>query len=185
MHMFINLSENEMLTLWKRQMHIDVLRRECSIERDDGINLDDMLLTHLRQWYANLLLTAPLHWVPVEDLRAYVQLSATADGVVTAFLPERCVRPVEWQLTGWQRSVTTFYDPDTTAARAQQSHWLRGCLSNPVAVKYDNRLMLYGIMAGTSPTLLQARCVALPDEGRYICHQDALSTLPKWEEALV
>lgn len=180
MTQFVNFSENEMLAMWKRLMHIDVVRRECVVERDDGIDLDDMLRTRLRQWYAHLLLTAPIHWVPVEDLRAEVSLAADADGVVTAQLPQRCVRPVEWQMGGWQHSVTMFNDPASPQARAQQSHWLRGGNAQPVIVQYDNRLLLYGIVPGASPVLLQARCVAIPDDGRYICHQDALETLPKW-----
>ena len=184
MNQFIDYSENQMLAMWKRQMHIDVVRRECTVERDDGIDLDDMLLVRLRHWYAHLLLTAPLEWVPVEDLRAEVIVTATADGIVTAQLPERCVRPVEWQLAGWQHSVTMFVDPASTLARAQHSHWLRGGIAQPVIVKYDDRLVLYGIIPGASPVLMQARCVAIPEDGRYICHQDALATLPKWDESL-
>ena len=180
----INLSENEMLTMWKRVMHIDVLRRECSVERDDGIDLDDLLLTRLRQWYAHLLLTAPLDWVPVEDLRAEVSVTADDMGVVTALLPARCVRLVEWEMAGWSHAVTSFVEPDSLQALAQHSLWTRGGVRRPVAVRHDDRLMLYSIAPGASPVIIQARCVAVPGGDRYVCHRDALATLPKWDESL-
>lgn len=180
----INLSENEMLALWKRVMHIDVMRRECNVERDDGIMLDDMLLTHLRQWYAHLLASAPLTWVPIEDLRAEIQISSTDDGIVTAMIPERCVRPVEWQLAVWKHSVTEFHPHSSATARAQWTPWLRAGNENPIIIKHDNRLTMYSTPAGITPVLLMARCVVTPAANHYVCHQEALSTLPKWNESL-
>ncbi|MBO7609087.1 MAG: hypothetical protein J6S96_02645 [Muribaculaceae bacterium] len=184
MPQLINLSENEMLALWKRQMHIDVVRRECSVERDDGVDLDDLLLTRLRQWYAHLLASAPLQWLPVEDLRTEVLLSVSADGVVTAMKPERCVRPVEWRLAGWAHSVTDFCQPGSPRALAQQRLWTRSGCADPVIVCYDNRLVMYSLPEGAQPVLMMARCVAVPENNRYIFHHDALSTLPRWDEAI-
>ncbi|MBO4870726.1 MAG: hypothetical protein J5565_01930 [Muribaculaceae bacterium] len=176
----LNLTETEMLALWKRVMHIEPVRRECAVERDDGINLDDFLLIHLRQWYAHLLLTAPIEWLPVEDLKTDVPLSSTDTGVATAMLPTRCVRPVEWRLAGWPHSVTRFLAPDDPAALAQRSEWIRSGVNNPAIIAHDDRLTLYGITPGTAPVLLTARCVATPEDGRYILHHDALSALPRW-----
>ena len=185
MEQMINLTESEMLAMWKRLMHIDVVRRECVIERDDGIMLDDVLIHHIRQWYAHLLLTAPLHWLPIDDVGAQVQLSVDDDGVVTAVLPESFVRPVEWKLAGWKHSVTVFVEPDSQEALRQCSPWLRGGCANPVIVKYDDRLMLYSVEPGTSPVLVIARCVAVPSDNRYMFHHDALETLPKWNESIL
>ena len=36
--------------------------------RDDGIDLDAWLALRLEQWYAQLLMTAPVEWLPVEDV---------------------------------------------------------------------------------------------------------------------
>lgn len=180
METFIDLGEQEMLALWKQVMRVTPVRRECVVERDDGIDLDAYLLVRLRQWYAHLLVTAPLEWVPVEDLKAEVPLAADERGVVTATLPERCVRPVEWMLAGWTRSVTAFPAADAPEAAAQRSEWTQGGPCRPAIVRHDDRLMLYGVAPGTQPQLVLARCVAVPAAGRYRFHADALATLPQW-----
>ena len=177
----LTMSEDDMLTLWRRVMHLDPVRRECTVERDDGIDLDALLRIHLRQWYAQLLRTAPVAWLPIEDLKAEVTTTIDAQGVVTAVLPERCVRPVEWQLAGWAHSVTAFAAPNDADDRRQRSTWTRSGTQHPVAVLHDNRLMLYSLPAGTTPVLTMARCVAAPSRGYYALHHDALATLPRWE----
>ena len=178
---FLNLSEQEMLALWRRVMHLDITRRECSVERDDGIDVDGLLLIHLRQWYAHLLQSAPLEWLPVDDVKTQVVLEASPEGVVTAVLPAQAVRPVEWQLAGWDHSVTEFEDHTSGIARRQRNRWTRGGPSSPVAVKAWNKLWLYSLPPGVSPVLLTARCVVKPDDGRYIFHQAALNTLERWQ----
>lgn len=177
----LNLSEEEMVSLWRRVMHLDPVRRECTVERDDGIDVDGLLRLHLRQWYAQLLRTAPLAWLPVEDLRTQVTLTASTDGVVTATLPVRCVRPVEWQLAGWQNSVTEFATPDSPMARRQHSPWTRSGTERPAAVLHGHRLLLYSLPPGVTPVLALARCVAAPSNGHYALRHDALGTLPRWE----
>ena len=175
------MTENELLAIWRRVLHLDPVRRECTVERDDGIDVDGLLRIHLRAWYAHLLRTAPLDWLPVEDLRAEVALSVDAEGVVTALLPERCVRPVEWLLAGWAHGVTAFEPPESAVARRQLNAWTRGGVCQPVAVAHDDRLMLYSLPAGVQPVLMMARCVAAPDDGRYALRHDALATLPKMD----
>lgn len=66
----INLSEDEMLDLWKTRIGLMQARRDCTIEREDGIDLDGELLVEIQQWYATLLATAPVEWLPTEDLAA-------------------------------------------------------------------------------------------------------------------
>lgn len=178
--LMLNLSEQEMLALWRNVMCLDPVRRECSVERDDGIDLDGKLTTHLRQWYAKLLLTAPLELVPVEDEKADVVLEAEADGVVVATLPSQAVRPVEWELAGWQCAVTDFLSPDDERARRQLSAWTRSGPSNPAAVMHNRQIRLYSTMPGTMPVLTAAWCVVKPDDNRYIFHRAALETLPRW-----
>ena len=177
----LNLSEDEMVALWRRVMHLDPVRRECTVERDDGIDVDGLLRIHLRQWYAALLRTAQLAWLPIEDLRTQVTVTASADGVVTATLPARCVRPVEWQLAGWSHSVTEFAAPDSSVARRQLSPWTRSGTERPAAVLHDQRVLLYSLPAGVTPVLTLARCVAAPAAGHYALRHDALCTLPRWE----
>ncbi len=56
---FMELSESEMLDLWKTMMQLQPAHYGCAIERTDGIDIDELLLIHIRKWYASLLLSAP------------------------------------------------------------------------------------------------------------------------------
>lgn len=180
--LLMSCSPSEMLDLWKTVMRLTPVRRECTIERDDGIDLDALLTLHIRQWYAHLLATAPPLWLPVDDLKDHITLTARAGGVVEAALPPRCVRPVEWRLSNWSHSVSHFLDPASPQAQAQYSEWTRGGSQQPAIVDHGRHLTLYSGLAGTTPQLEMARCVTRPEQGAYVFHQAALSTIPAWEQ---
>ena len=175
----MNLSEQEMLALYKTMTHLTTVRRDCIVERDDGIDLDAWLTLRLQQWYAQLLLTAPVEWLPVEDVKNDVQLTMDASGVVTATIPSRCVRPVEWRLDRWHCSVTTFLRPDDPQARLQLNPWTRGGACRPKAIDHGDRLLLYSGKSDSVPQLTVARCVVRPADGHFCFHATALSTLPQ------
>ena len=46
----MDLSADEMLELYKTMTHLAPVRRECTIERDDGIDLDAWLTLRLPRW---------------------------------------------------------------------------------------------------------------------------------------
>ena len=177
----MDLSADEMLELYKTMTHLAPVRRECTIERDDGIDLDAWLTLRLQQWYAQLLLTAPVEWLPVEDVKSDVLLQADACGVVTAQLPPQCVRPVEWRLAGWCNSVTHFLGPQDPLVRLQLNPWTRGNACHPAAIDHGDHLVLYSAPSG-EPTLELARCVVRPTDGHYRLHATALQSLPPLDE---
>ena len=179
---FYNLSESEMLALWKQVMHLDTPRRDCTVEWDDGIDLDALLLTHINQWYAHQLNNAPSHLLPIEDLVAQVPIN-TRNGIVIATIPVQCVRPIEWKLAEWQRSVTEFLDPCSHEAMLQLNEWTRGGASNPAIIDYGFQMLMMST-AGASPQLELARCVVRPADGTYQFHGDLLSTIPEWEQSM-
>lgn len=176
---FYNLTESEMLDLWKQVMHLETPRRDCMVEWDDGIDLDALLLTHIKQWYAHQLNNAPTHLLPIEDLTAQVSLT-TRDSIVVASVPDQCVRPVEWKLVEWQRSVTEFLDPCSHEAMLQLNEWTRGGASDPAVIDYGFQLLMMST-AGNTPQLELARCVVRPADGSYQFHSDLLSTIPEWD----
>lgn len=177
-HLFFDLSEQEMLALYKTMTHLTEVRRDCVVERDDGIDLDGWLTLRLQQWYAELLTTAPVEWLPVEDVRADVTMSVDTCGVVTATVPPQCVRPVEWRLEGWNTSVTHFMSPQDPLVRLQLNPWTRGNACHPAATDHGDHLVLYSVPPESVPALAMARCVVCPANGRYRFHQSALATLP-------
>ncbi len=172
---FYDLSETEMLTLWKRVHRLEDLRHECVIEREDGIDLDAYLTEQMRRWYAELLLTAPSHLLPIEDLSNETALTVDREhGFVVARPPLRYVRPVEWRLSSWVAGVRTFAEPDSDVVRRQATPWLRAGTTYPVVADYGDRLLLYGIDDET-PVLATALSVVKPSGGRYRFH---ISLLP-------
>lgn len=177
---FYNLTESEMLDLWKQVLHLETPRRDCTVEWDDGFDLDALLLTHIRQWYAQLLDTAPTHLLPIDNVANDVSLT-TRDGIVVATVPEQCVRPVEWKLAEWQRSVTTFIDPCSHEAMLQLNEWTRGGACNPAIIDYGFQMLM---MSSTSnaPRLELARCVVRPADGSYQFHSSLLATIPEWHQ---
>lgn len=167
---FYNLSAAQMLELVKRQNLITPLLRDCAVERDDGIELDDYLSTKIEQWYYGLLLTADVSLLPVEDVKNDTTLTTSDDGIVTVSLPDRTVRPVEVKLPSWQRSVTQFLSPDDCACRFQYNIYTRGRSVNPAAIFHGNRLSLFSASSGDN-ALSMLRAVVRPASGNYVFHR--------------
>ena len=178
---FYDLTQSEMLALWKQVMRLDTPRRDCAVEWDDGIDLDALLLTHIKQWYAHQLATATAHLLPIDDVKEQVTLTASG-GLVAATIPDHCVRPVEWRLAGWQRSVTEFLDPCTHEAMLQLNEWTRGGDCAPAIIDYGFQLLMTS--DSNEPRLEMARCVVRPADGTYQFHSDLLATIPEWEASL-
>ena len=173
----MELSESEMLDLWKTMMQLQPAHYGCTIERTDGIDIDELLLIHIRKWYASLLLSAPDGIVPVEDVKDRLSVMVADNGVVTAMVPPECVRPVEWKLKAWQKSVTLFLQPNVPEAAYLHNEWTRPGVCDPAAVDYGNRILLFTLPDGELPIFDMARCVVRPTDGKYIFHASVLESL--------
>lgn len=173
----MELSESEMLDLWKTMMQLQPAHYGCTIERTDGIDIDELLLIHIRKWYASLLLSAPDGIVPVEDVKDRLSVMVADNGVVTAMVPPECVRPVEWKLKAWQKSVTLFLQPNVPEAAYLHNEWTRPGVCDPAAVDYGNRILLFTHPDGELPIFDMARCVVRPTNGKYVFHASVLESL--------
>lgn len=185
MNNLITLSEDETVALWRKILNFDISRRECSVERDDGINLDELLKVHIRQWYAHLLSTAPAGWVPTSDVSSLAQVNVDKDGVATVILPEHCVRVLEIQMSGWHRPICEFLSPTCRESKMQISEWLRGGTENPVAVAYSDRLILYSVDTATQASILRLYAVIRPYQDTYTFSHEAMSTIPQFATSLI
>ena len=163
-----------MLDLWKTMMQLQPAHYGCTIERTDGIDIDELLLIHIRKWYASLLLSAPDGIVPVEDVKDRLSVMVADNGVVTAMVPPECVRPVEWKLKAWQKSVTLFLQPNVPEAAYLHNEWTRPGVCDPAAIDYGNRILLFTLPDGELPIFDMARCVVRPTNGKYIFHASVL-----------
>ena len=172
----MELSESEMLDLWNTMMQLQPAHYGCTIERTDGIDIDELLLIHIRKWYASLLLSAPDGIVPVEDVKDRLSVMVADNGVVTAMVPPECVRPVEWKLKAWQKSVTLFLQPNVPEAAYLHNEWTRPGVCDPAAVDYGNRILLFTLPDGELPIFDMARCVVRPTNGKYVFHASVLES---------
>ena len=166
-----------MLALCKRVMKLEPTRRNCTVERTDGIDINAWIMMRARSWYARLLMEAPTGWLPVEDLKDEIAVTNCGDGAAMAITAGRYIRPVEWQLAGWHQSVTTFALPGDAVALMQRNPWTRAGACDPVIVDHGNWLTLYGTEPDVEPTIALARCVALPADGNFVFHQAAIQSL--------
>ena len=174
--MMLNLTEQEMLDLWKLRIGLTQARRDCTMEREDGIDADALLLSDIRQWYAHTLALAPTHLLPVEDVAGSVFADIATDGSITVKLPDNCVRPLCWHIEGWERDVTTFHSPDSLIAMQQSVKWLRGNEAHPIAVLHDSVLKLYSVTPGFGGDIDKALCVVRPADGSYQFGSELIST---------
>lgn len=178
----MKLAEPQMLKLWKLIMHLQPMHRDCTIEREDGVDVDSLLLLEMGCWYAHLLETAPVEWLPVDDVKGMCRLAMSDNGVVTATMPWHCVRPVEWKLKGWKRSVTTFLQPDAPAALAQFNEWTQGGCHCPAIINNGATMQLFSTPKNSSPSLELARCIVKPLDGSYVFSPAALHTISHWNK---
>lgn len=166
-----------MLAQWKLRRGFEPLRADCVISRADGIDLDALHRLEMRDWYLNLLNTAPVEMLALTDITSEIAVIPTEnDGVGTVLLPESCHRLVEFQLNGWCRPATIIDDPDCYEAQMQINPYSRGGNSQPIVVKRGNRLHLYSLPSGT-PSILRAIAVVEPSDGTFEMDESALATI--------
>ncbi|MDD6777656.1 MAG: hypothetical protein PUD91_01285 [Bacteroidales bacterium] len=183
--MMMSVTEKEMIDLWKLKCGYTTPRRDCYLERDDDVELDELLVVQLRAWYAGLLLTAPPHLLPVEDVSTDCTVAVEGTGAAVVTLPERCVRPLAVRISGWESDATEFHSEGSAAHKRQSVEWLRGTLQHPVAIAGERELRLYPVPDGVRPTVLKARCVVRPKDGSYSFATSLLDTLPaEWNAAM-
>lgn len=176
--MMMNLTEQDMLELWKMRLGLTQSRRDCVIEREDGEDFDAKLLMDIRQWYASLLASAVTDWLPVEDVSDKLDVKTSDDGVVTVVLPDNCVRPVAFHVRGWKCDAAQFHVSGTIVAKQQDVEWLKGDSSRPIAVVDDTVISLYSVKSGEKAVVDKALCVVKPTDGSYIFSEEALQTMP-------
>lgn len=174
----ITFSESEMLDYWKTRLHINPARRDCSIENDDGTDLDNFLIQQIRLWYANILTTAHPSQLPQKDLANTITMLVSNSLVARIKIPEEAIQPVLLKLSSWENPVSQFYSPDSFMATLQYDEFTRGRQKSPVAIILPNEIIMYS--AKTQLDFLgQAIFTIRPTQGTYILAESLLSTIPE------
>lgn len=186
--MLVKYTKEKMLSLWKLRAGILTADCGCVVGRQDGSDLDTLMLSEIDKWYSDLLLTAPTELLPVRDLSSEASAVYMGDSVAKITLPSSGVRLVGVKCLGWNVELTRFVDADSDLARLQTNKLLRGTTKRPVAVVDGKTLMVYGVMdpdavvvaadveisdslSGSTSiggVLRELRMVAAPSDGSYI-----------------
>lgn len=174
--MKLRLSTDEMLSQWRMRRALEPLRSDCTIERIDGIDLDSFLKMEMRDWYLNLLDTAPLHLLSLTDIASKVSISRNNDLSVTITLPQKCRRVIELTLD-CSPSPIKITTSDTHLAICQQNPFSRSGTSSPIAIYCHDNLIIH---AGSNDfNIVKLLCVMEPDDGFYELDEAALSLISK------
>lgn len=175
--MKIRLSSEEMLAQWKLRRGFAPLRSDCEISRNDGVDLDAIFRLEMRDWYIELLRTAPIEMLATTNISNEIALLPADNGEATVILPENCRRVVEFQLEGWETPAHIVTDVDSREATLQQNPFSKGSDVNPMVVKRENRLFVYSVPQNHQAKIIRAIVVLEPTDGSYEMDEAALSTI--------
>lgn len=177
--MTLELSKAEMLAQWMLRRHLEPVRTDCLVERDDAVDLEAVCAMEMRAWYLELLATAPAELLAPTDVAAECDCEASADGYsVDVWLPESVVRPLSARLAGWGRSAAVV-GPDDPSARLCATRFGAGGVAEPVAVaEAGGRLRLYSRPSTRRAPVVESLLAAV-DTGpeRYRFDERALSLI--------
>lgn len=174
----LSFSQSEMLEEWKMRKGLFSGLRDCTAERDDGVDVDGLLLREIDSWYARLLAEAPIDCLPVEDVALECTVEIGADLRVDVVLPSRCVRLVSMKMKSWQEAVAQFEKEGGMLALRQANAWLRGGVCNPVCIAGIGRIRAYSAAAATDE-LERLETVCFPENGNYVFTERAWTVFPE------
>lgn len=175
--MMLTLSKQEMAARWLALTRLEPLRADCNVTRSYGIDLEAVALAEARIWYLTLLANGPLRWLRITEMADNATLAISDEGILTVTLPEKCVRPVDVTLHGWERpAVVTPHD--SPLARLQTNPFSCGGVARPVAVEHPGRrLEIHSAPERATARLKSLRCVVDPGPETYVFHEEALATV--------
>ncbi len=170
--MKLELSKAEMLARWMSRRYLEPVRADCQVERSDAVDLAALCAREARDWYLELLATAPAELLSPVDVAKDCEAEAAADGYsVDVWMPENVVRPLSVRLAGWYRAATVVA-PDSPAARRCASRFGAGGVAEPVAVlEPDGRLRLFSRPTSRRAPVVESLMAAV-DTGEELYHFD-------------
>lgn len=142
--MKVTLTKAEMLAQWMLRRHLEPVRTDCRVARDDAVDFEAVCFSEMRGWYLELLANAPPELLAPEDVAKQCEVEASADGYsVDLWLPDNVVRPLSVRLAGWCRSAPVL-PAGSPAARRCAARFAAPGVAEPVALlEPDGRLRLF------------------------------------------
>lgn len=180
------MTQSELIGLVRLMSGLDGTRSDVAIETTDGLDVDAMIGHRLRQWYLELLDTAPVEMLAPENMASSAMLSTVeVSGIkaTRAIMPGNCRRVLEVRLRDWLRSVPVLpYENLAAVINRQQNPFTAATASHPIAVYGASAIggvaapvMMFPAMA--TPQLSYLLGVSDPGENIYTFDERALDIL--------
>lgn len=179
----MKLTDAQMMTLWRRAQGLEAARSDCSIEVFEGYDISSSLITAMRQWYLNLLDTAPLQHLQTTDISSQIILTNIAAGVWQFTLASDVRRLISMQIEGCSHATNILsYDEAQRQIALCTNRYSRNGIANPLAVRQGSVVTLYCRTSnGEQPVITSSIAVTDPGDEWYIFNESALSLIPKTE----
>lgn len=161
----------------------------------DSTKLRQMAVADIRAWYARLLLNAPAHLLPCEDIAEETMTAYLNSNSAVLMPPLRYVRPVMLRMTDWEHNVYDFRPIDSDLVEQEALTMLASSPFRPRAyLRPDGSVEAHGIDRAVSPIDYYVRpvkkgpgkiegpkvtsftAVVRPPEGQYILDESLLFT---------
>jgi hypothetical protein len=179
----MKLTDAQMLALWRRAQNLEPERSDCSIEVFEGYDITSALNTAMRQWYLNLLDTAPLQYLQTTDISTQINLKQIATGVWQCSLNANVRRLISLQIEGCTHTTTIInHDNAQREIALNTNRYSRRGTANPAAVQQGKTITLYCKTSdGAAPAIAGATAIVDPGDEWYVFDESALSLIPKAE----
>ncbi len=105
-----------------------------SFEQTEGVSIERYIDAKIAETLRNLYWTAPVRWLPVQELSPLPEPEKRQDGSGRIVLPDKVMRPVSLRMEGWKRPVAKFIDEGHPLYALQFNRYMRGGTAKPVAV---------------------------------------------------
>ncbi|MCM1291922.1 MAG: hypothetical protein NC201_07910 [Prevotella sp.] len=115
----------------------------------DNSRLREVIVSDLRHWYADLLLTASPLLLPTEDVSEETESIYLTKNSAQLTLPSRCVRPINIKMENWQFSVYTLEKMTPKKAEDEARQALCSTPFTPHAYRLeDGTIEVHGLNRG-------------------------------------
>ena len=177
--MLLNLNVSELLEYRRTMAGLEPALLDFTVERMDGIDISHIIAMRLRNWYLNLLDTAPAALLPVRDVASQAIVApGQLNGTSIVTLPDGARRPVAIRMAGWNTAVPVLgVECLDRVVLLQNNPFTAATASYPIAVA-DAASITGVLVFPSAQAVQQATAVMDPGEGTFILDESLIASMP-------
>lgn len=175
--MKLTLTNEQMARIWRARAAIESADSDSSFERFDAVDIADAINFAMRQWYLNLLDTAPLSCLVATDITEKLKQKSAGAVWITAELPSDCRRLTSLTLASSPLPVRIVDDinDDVKLKRILANTYTRGAAFEPRAFVVQRMLTVIA----PSPAISSAVGIVDPGDETYTLDESALTLIDR------